>query len=264
MAAAMLRVWESQGRPWRLATPLLDMVAKLKAAYPQLVYGTLGDDAHLNAVPPEDHTPFSATGYPNTSPYPVVHALDVMHHPESGVDAGKLFAYWLAEAKAGRMPWLKYLIWQARIYDVRNGWRAQASSGHFDHVHLSARTDAENTHLGDWSPVPPMEGGHDVPVFVSCQENGGQYMYGCGQPKWFLSIPARDNAMFAFGVPAGKVTVVDTLDHVRDSFGPIPGVDLPADAHGNVLAPPAGGGSGPTAPEIATAVVDEMHNRLAD
>ena len=154
MAAAMLRVWQSQGRPWKLATPLVDMVAKLKAAYPQLVYGTLGDDAHLNAVPPEDHTPFSATGYPNTSPYPVVHALDVMHHPESGVDAGKLFAYWLAEAKAGRMPWLKYIIWQARIYDVRFGWRSQASSGHFDHVHLSARTDAENTHLGAWSPVP--------------------------------------------------------------------------------------------------------------
>lgn len=154
MAAAMLRVWESQGRPWRLATPLVDMVAKLKAAYPRLVYGTLGDDAHLNAVPPEDHTPFSATGYPNTSPYPVVHALDVMHHPESGVDAGVLFAYWLGEAKAGRMPWLKYLIWQARIYDVRYGWKPQTSSGHFDHVHLSSRTDAENTHLGDWSPVP--------------------------------------------------------------------------------------------------------------
>jgi hypothetical protein len=81
-----------------------------------------------------------------------------MHHPESGVDCGALFAYWLAEAKAGRMPWLKYLIWRATIYDVRHHWAPQPSAGHFDHVHLSARTDTESLHLGDWSPLPMEDG----------------------------------------------------------------------------------------------------------
>lgn len=265
MAAAMLRVWESQGRPWRLCTPLLDMVGRLKVAYPRLVYGTLGDDAHLNAVPPEDHTPFSATGYPKTSPYPVVHALDVMHHPESGVDAGKLFAYWLGEAKAGRMPWLKYLIWQATIYDVRFGWRPQPSGGHFDHVHLSSRTDAESTHLGDWSPIPPLP-----------EEDDDMHMVGSG---------ASDGSIYVapgFAAPSGKAAAFPLGPDLFAAYkaAGFKLVSLPA---GMTVAAcpvydinpqpwPVGGGGGPggavdltdaSVTKVATAVVDLEHDRLA-
>jgi hypothetical protein len=155
MAAAEFYVWDRLGRPWTLTTPLVDLKSKMRAAFASVVLGTLGDASHLGAVPPQDHTPYSADGYPRPNPEWVVHAIDVMHHPESGVDCAVLFGYWLSEARAGRMPWLKYLIWQAKIYDVRHGWIAQSSSGHYDHVHLSARTDTESTHLGGWSPVPP-------------------------------------------------------------------------------------------------------------
>jgi hypothetical protein len=245
MAAAMLRVWESQGRPWRLATPLVDMVDRLKAAHPQLVYGTLGDDSHLNAVPPEDHTPFSATGYPKASPYPVVHALDVMHHPESGVDAGKLFAYWLAEAKAGRMPWLKYLIWQAKIYDVRFGWRPQSSSGHFDHVHLSSRTDAENTHLGAWSPVPEDD--------MALSDVDAQALI------YRVHAMVNDLPAVVGGPTTGEENKLHTHLTAIDKALATPAVAVDAAAVAAALA-----GNTAFLDALAKAVVDEEHSRLAD
>jgi hypothetical protein len=65
-----------------------------------------------------------------------------------------LFPYWLSEAKAGRMPWVKYFIYKAKRYDVRNGWSPVSAVGHESHVHVSGRTDYENYQLGDWSPAP--------------------------------------------------------------------------------------------------------------
>jgi hypothetical protein len=103
---------------------------------------------------PEDHTPYSYTGWPTDNPYPYVFATDVMHRPDLGVDCDVLFAYWLSEAKAGRMPWLKYLIYKAKLYHVRNNWEPVKNSGHEGHIHGSARTDHLNTGLGDWSVTP--------------------------------------------------------------------------------------------------------------
>jgi hypothetical protein len=80
-----------------------------------------------------------------------------MHRPDLGVDCNVLFAYWIGQARAGRMPWLKYLIWQGHIYDVRYGWKQQGSSGHFDHIHLSTRTDHQHTGLDSWSLTPQPE-----------------------------------------------------------------------------------------------------------
>jgi len=158
MPVAQYYAWDRAGRPVEPARPIRDLVGRLKATFPRAaaknLFGWYANDAHYQAVPAQDHTPFSQTGWPAPAPYPVVFATDVMHRPDLGVDCGVLAAYWLAEARAGRMPWLKYLIWQAKIYDVRNGWKAQANSGHHDHIHLSARTDHQHTTLGSWSPLP--------------------------------------------------------------------------------------------------------------
>jgi hypothetical protein len=161
VAVAAYYSWDRLGRPLEPATPIREIVERLKVAFPRAknLFGWYANEAHYTAVPAEDHTPFSQTGWPVPDPQWVVCATDVMHRPDLGVDCGKLFPYWLAEARAGRTPWVKYLIWQATLYDVRNGWRPQANRGHFDHVHISTRTDHINTHLGSWSLVP---GGDDV------------------------------------------------------------------------------------------------------
>ncbi|HET8683486.1 MAG TPA: hypothetical protein VFM54_16695, partial [Micromonosporaceae bacterium] len=157
MATQAYHDWVAAGSPWRPARPVQELRAKLLAAgVPPAHVGTIGDDAHLQAAYPQDHTPYSRTGWPLAHPYPLVTALDLTHAPgvPGGVDCDQVAAYWLGAARAGRMPWLKYLIWQGHRYDVRHGWVPVTASGHYDHIHLSVRTDHVNTALGDWPALP--------------------------------------------------------------------------------------------------------------
>ena len=156
MAVAQFFRWEADGRPWHAVTPIREFVDKLKAAAPAgaSFIWTLGDQSHLTSNFPQDHTPFSVTGWPSASPYKSVFACDVSHQPALGLNIEVLFPYWLNEAKSGRMPWLKYIIWRRRRYDVRNNWSPVTAEGHDTHAHLSGRTDHEFTSLGGWSPVP--------------------------------------------------------------------------------------------------------------
>lgn len=155
MAVAAYYSWVKLGKPLVPATPIRELVEKLRVAFPRAaavnLFSWYANDAHYQNDYPQDHTPFSVTGWPAESPQWWVFATDIMHRPDLGVDCDKLFPYWLAEAKAGRMPWLKYMIYKRTVYDVRYGWRPQPSSGHDKHIHLSARTDHQRTHLGDWS-----------------------------------------------------------------------------------------------------------------
>lgn len=159
MAYAAYYTWDALGRPLDPAQPIRDIVERMKVAYPRAAntFSWYADEAHYQAEPPQDHTPFSVTGWPQPSPEWWVFATDIMHNPALGVDCNVLFTYWISEARAGRMPWLKYMIWQAKIYDVRNNWHPQTSSGHFDHIHFSARTDFKDRGLGSWSLTPEDE-----------------------------------------------------------------------------------------------------------
>lgn len=158
MAVAAYYHWESLGKPLTPAQSVREVVEGLKVAYPQGAAANLfswyADEAHYESDYPEDHTPFSVTGWPQPDPQWWVCATDVMHRPDLGVDCGPLFDYWITSARAGLMPWLKYLIWQAKLYDVRNGWAPRANSGHYDHIHMSTRTDHLTTGLNGWTVVP--------------------------------------------------------------------------------------------------------------
>ena len=162
--------WVAAGKPLTPALPVREIVDKLKVAFPKgaqkNLFSWYANDTHYQAIPPQDHTPFSATGWPGTSPRWYVFATDIMHRVDLGVDCNVLFTYWLAEAKAGRTPWIKYIIWQAKLYDVRNNWAPSANSGHFDHIHLSTRTDWVNRSTGSWSITP----GGDNPMLIQVKE----------------------------------------------------------------------------------------------
>lgn len=153
--------WVGDGRPFSLATPIKEIAGKIKAGRPDVdpvaIIGTIGDPDHLLAIPPQDHCPYSQTGWPLAHPYPKVTAIDIMHRPDLGVDCNLIFPHWLAAAKAGQLPWLKYVTWQAKRYDVRNGWSPVSASGHYDHMHASQRTDHITTSIGGWNPLPGLD-----------------------------------------------------------------------------------------------------------
>jgi len=154
---AQYYAWENDGRPITPARPVREVVDRMKVAYPRAahLFSWYADDAHYQSDFPQDHTPYSQTPWPITpNPYPYVFATDIMHRPDLGADCNVLFGYWITEARAGRMPWLKYLIWRGQIYHVRDNWLPRAASGHFDHIHMSTRTDHRDTSLGAWSLTP--------------------------------------------------------------------------------------------------------------
>lgn len=256
--------WVADGRPFKLATPIAEYLAAFKAAgWPTGSLGTIGDTAHLQADHPQDHTPFSATGWPLPSEYPYVHAFDAGHLPDSGHDMRPVVAYWLAEARAGRSPWVKYIVWRGQIFDVRNGWDAEPASDHFDHAHVSIRTDWTHTSIGTWKPV-------EKGSAVTTSTTGTQvWEHTIGSPALGKTMSAADWLKYAYeaqvdvlrveaGVKALSAAVAALPGQTQASVDPQAIADALAanEAFVNVLASTIAARLGmiPTAGEIAKAV----------
>jgi hypothetical protein len=123
---------------------------------------TIGDQAHLTADPPEDHTPYSHTPWPGPQPYPEVLALDVM--PGGPVDWRALGGVIIQDRAAGGpgTDWIKY----ANVTDLDGRcwhyrWEPDlvvTPSSDTGHIHLSARTDRVDDQLHGWDPVAELLG----------------------------------------------------------------------------------------------------------
>ncbi len=68
MATQAYANWVRAGRPWKVAAPIKAMGDRLRG-YGYTVYYLGSDDAsHLQASRPQDHCPFSVTGWPVAHP----------------------------------------------------------------------------------------------------------------------------------------------------------------------------------------------------
>jgi hypothetical protein len=145
MAITTRTAWQRDGAPWRLAKPISDFAATLRRH--GYLIGTLGDDRHLNAVPPEDHTPYSQTGWPGTSPYPVVMAIDIERAPSGVPNTVALGARIVKDKLANHVGtrWIKYINWTDADGNCWNdSWtpnHVRSRSTDRGHVHISCRTD---------------------------------------------------------------------------------------------------------------------------
>lgn len=223
MATAAYREWVKAGRPWKLCQPAIDYRTQLGiAGWTGSAIGTIGNEEHLQSETPQDHTPFSVTGWPNANPYPWVHAIDVMHSPKYDRDVGPLVAYWLAEARAGRTPWVKYINWQGKQYHVRNGWAGRANSGHFDHAHISFCTNSTHAGVLAW---PVVKRG----TSVSTSETGRQvWAEEIGSPSLGFSGPAREWLKYALSTYRDTQTLVAALGQCQTAIQAL--VDRPQGA----------------------------------
>lgn len=159
--------WVADGRPWR-AAPAIAMFAELMRGHGFTVY-VIGDDNHLKANPPEDHTPFSATAWPDPQPYPDVLALDIM--PGGAVDWRRLGEQ-IDWDKVNRVPgteWIKYLNYTdtgGSCWHV--SWEpdmAAHPSTDTGHIHISARSDLyTQTDFHGWDPVAELLAGTGSPA----------------------------------------------------------------------------------------------------
>lgn len=186
MASNGYRQWLAAGRPWKLAQPIADLAATLRRH--GYTVGTIGNGSHLQANTPEDHTPFSATGWPGPHPRWYVLALDVMPAGGGLPSLAQLGAQLAADRNAGvaGAAWVKYMNWQPANAGVRHeAWDpAHRVVGSTDagHIHISCRTDyATSGVAGGYDPVARIHDGA-VPIVHATTPAGSPTSSGGNHP----------------------------------------------------------------------------------
>lgn len=109
---------------WRLAKSLIVLTSELEHAYPDTIVWDIGDKDHQDSW--SDHNPNVCCD--------VVCAVDVVD--DSDIDLPKFVAHLLANPH----PNLRYVIFNRKIYQRKNGWRAEDYNGknaHKTHAHVS-------------------------------------------------------------------------------------------------------------------------------
>ena len=164
-ATAAYTAWVAAGRPWQFSRPVRALAERLRA-HGYVVY-LEGDERHLTKATPEDHTPFSMTGWPVKSPYPYCNALDIM--PPKDGQVSKLTGRRLpslqelgAQLRADRIAnrpevaWLKYMNWEPEGDNTgpcyQDSWKpsyARRDSTDRGHIHGSGRSDMVTSAAGD-------------------------------------------------------------------------------------------------------------------
>ena len=200
MASSAYYSWIADGKPFELATPVRQYRDALRAAgWAAASVGTIGDGAHLRAEPPQDHTPFSATGWPNHSPYPFVHAIDVSTPGPAGMSTPALAAAWIE-------------------------------------VHISIRTDHTYTSIGAYpvvregNPVTSTQTGRDVWAETIGSPSLG---YNQSAAEWLKFTYANNIALNA--IAATLTDIVSKLDDI--STAPTNPIDPVALGHALAQSP---------------------------
>jgi len=156
VASSGFRDWIAAGSPYTLIPPARALQRTLRAR--GFTVWDYPDYAHQIDEPPEDHTPYSVTGWPGTNARWNARALDIM--PKGSTAAAR--ASWaarhelanlarriIADKTAGRpgTEWIKYLNWTDEGGVCRQErWTPShetRSSTDREHIHISGRSDAD-------------------------------------------------------------------------------------------------------------------------
>lgn len=175
MASQGYRDWIAAGRPYALIRPARALQATLIGH--GLTVWDFPDENHQKADKPEDHTPYSVTGWPGVNARWKARGLDIM--PRTDTAAGRAenaaIARQLIRDRDAGVPgvmWIKYLNWtDERGVCRQERWMSSAnplaretrSSSDNGHIHVSGRSDADNDARADgYDPIARMTGGADV------------------------------------------------------------------------------------------------------
>ena len=161
MATQAYYNWLNAGSPYTLAEWMGDLVETMRG-HGFTVYH-YPDDDHLMAAYPQDHTPFSYTGWPLDSPWGWGFGVDVM--PEPGADArslAPLARQIIADKRAGLLPGLKYINWTDEQGNVwQTSWKPDEvtrSNTDKGHIHLSGRSDSAHWRAVGYDPIARLQG----------------------------------------------------------------------------------------------------------
>lgn len=248
--------WLDAGEPYEPCRPVKDFVDVIRS-HGYTVYHK-GDTSHMQAMPPEDHTPFSATGWPIVSKRWIGHALDIM--PDGPVSLTQLAERIIADRNANvkGVQWIKYINWtDANGKTWHYSWQptlVKTTSSDKGHIHISARSDMDTSDVVTWTGYDPVKGlvmsqfsAEDISVLRNAALAVLQYS-GRG-------IGENNGADIARSMLSYFDEMLDTGRRIEKKLD-----ELAA----KIDALPSGGTGGtyPTVQEISKATVDEFKDRL--
>lgn len=162
MTSTQHRNWINNGKPFTLARPLATLRDRLRR-YGYTVYD-IGNNNHLDHQPPEDHTPYSATGWPIPTPYGWGTAIDIMPDGNVPFSLQALGAQIFADVQAGRAGFVKYMNWgptsnRSAVQDYWQPNHGRKNSSDTGHTHISCRSDVVTSSSWDnYDPVAALLG----------------------------------------------------------------------------------------------------------
>jgi hypothetical protein len=232
MATQAYKNWVRDGRPSKVAAPVKALGDRLRS-YGYTVYYIGSDDRnHLQADRPEDHCPFSTSGWPVPHPYPYITALDIMPFPGSSLPTlQQLGAQLVADRNAGHpgLDWLKYMNWETQRNwggpCYQDSWKpsyARRTSNDRGHIHASGRSDMVHAAgaAATYDPVARIRanisGGDDMDFNARVPHTENSDNPG-GIPLWAVLKDIHD-VTFRAGIAdrAARLEVLAAADEKRD------------------------------------------------
>jgi hypothetical protein len=158
--------WIAAGRPYTLIRPATALVTNLRH-HGLVVYHYPNDD-HLKAPTPQDHTPYSVTGWPGANRRWLARGVDVMPRDDSPAARKENadIARQLIRDRNASVPgvmWIKYINWTDEQGICRQErWtpnHTTVSSIDKGHIHISGRSDVDDDARADtYDPIARMTG----------------------------------------------------------------------------------------------------------
>lgn len=234
MASQGYRDWLNAGRPYTLIRPAKAIQATLRG-YGLTVYDYPNDD-HLQADTPQDHTPFSVTGYPGSNARWNARALDVMPRGDSyaaRAENADIARQFIADRNAGHpgVMWIKYLNWtdekgvcRQERWTPNHETRSSTDKGH---IHISGRSDVDNDSRADgYDPIARMDGvAMATPAeYAAFNADSALYALNKRQPS-YRAVPAPAPAPPAgttvLTVPNVMLEIEKKIDDLASTVGTI-------------------------------------------
>lgn len=235
MPARTYSSWVAAGRPVSgLARPAARLRDVLRR-YGYTVYD-IGNDDHLRHVPPEDHTPYSDTGWPIDPPLWWMTAIDVMPPPAgSGLPSLAALARQIHDDREAGHPgagWVKYMNWEPGDGSCRHcSWQPshnQTTSTDRGHIHISTLgTVIDYADADDYDPVARVRGvtgGRSDDEMIAIFYDGKGYGRGngvisAGIETWPEMVELQ--RLIKAGVLSGSATIVTTTPELARAYGPV-------------------------------------------
>lgn len=161
--------WLKAEKPYTLIRPARALVGVLQSH--GLTVFHYPDEAHLKAATPQDHTPFSVTGWPTRNARWNARGVDVMPRDSSAAAAKENadIARQLIRDRDAGVPgvlWIKYINWtdekgvcRQERWTSGGNIRTTVFSSDEGHIHVSGRSDVDNDYRADgYDPIARMKG----------------------------------------------------------------------------------------------------------